>query len=182
MRPLSQYEFEEKLKNLASNNWKVKNLLEGNNGDYNTLPENIKTLIDKELKIERRTQMYLLEEDIFYFLDRKENKYKIEEWTGSDVTMCGYFSGSISNYHEWIYANLGYQNKIKKIINIDTKQEYSLGQIVELKEYHPEGPFGEKIRDIKFATIKEFHIDSFSRKIEAIFEEQLYPLNINQLM
>jgi hypothetical protein len=49
---ISQEEFEKMLKDLSDRNWKVKSLLDSFKS-YDKLPQNVKNLIDKELKIKR---------------------------------------------------------------------------------------------------------------------------------
>ena len=103
-----------------------------------------------------------------YFKDRNGNRYEIY-WHGTDVTICGFFAGSINNIHEWIYANLGYGNKMQRIKNIDNGVEYFIGQDIIFTEK----TLNCDLQEVKSGTINEFYIDSFSDKIGATFEEKI---------
>ena len=96
------------------------------------------------------------------FEDRHKNQFEIN-WKNTDVTITGFFSGMIRNIHEWIYANLGYNNKIISVRNIKTNEIFYIGQKVEFV-------VPMILPDMAKAIIKEFYIDSFSLKIGAVFE------------
>ena len=102
------------------------------------------------------------------FKDRNGNRYEIN-WHGTDVTICGFFAGSISNIHEWIYANLGYGNKMERIKNIDSGAEYYIGQTIEFTER----TLNNDLQEITGGTINGFYVDSFGGKIGATFEEKI---------
>ncbi len=102
------------------------------------------------------------------FKDRKGNRYEIN-WSSVDVTICGFFSGTISNNHEWIYANLGYGNKIERIKNIDTGIEYYIGQEIEFTEKL----LSLELQEVDGGIITGFFIDSFTSRIGAYFEGKI---------
>lgn len=104
-----------------------------------------------------------------YFEDRNGYKYEITKWLFTDVTICGFFCGTIHNYHEWIYANLGYGNKIVSIKNIDTQQEYSLDDTVEFIK----PILNHNLKKIRSATVKQFYVDSFTQKIGILTNKKL---------
>ena len=97
--------------------------------------------------------------------DKQGNKFSIEEWVNGDMTICGFFSGTLTGVHDWIYANLGYGNQIKTIKIIKTGQILTIGDKVEfvkpLRVY--QGNFSE-------GTIKRFYIDSYSKYVGAFFD------------
>lgn len=103
-------------------------------------------------------------------IDYKANNRNYELlWKSTDVTICGFFKGSMSNEDERVYANLGYGNKIVRVIDKDKKHVYSLGQKVEFNKRI----LDSHLKEIKEATISEFCIDGFSKKIMARFEEKV---------
>lgn len=56
---ITQQQFDELVQDFAERNWKVKNLLK-EVGSYDALSDNIKRLIDKELKITRTSSMEII--------------------------------------------------------------------------------------------------------------------------
>lgn len=57
MEEITQDQFDQMLQKLASENWKVKNLID--NCGYKNLPPHLKKLIDEKLGVERKEIIYL---------------------------------------------------------------------------------------------------------------------------
>ncbi len=100
------------------------------------------------------------------FTDKHGNKYEIL-WQQPDVTMCGFFTGTTNNIHEWIHANLGYGNKIARIKNIKNGKEYWLGQEITFNWRK----LNSDLQEVKTGTINGFYVDSFSGKLGATIED-----------
>jgi hypothetical protein len=98
----------------------------------------------------------LFNDDVLFITDHKGNRYEITEWFNTNVMFCGFFSGTLRNYHEMIYANLGYGNRIKSIRNIDTDKIYTIGTFIFENEA---------------IYLSDFYIDAFSGKVGAVLRE-----------
>ncbi len=112
-----------------------------------------------------------------YFTDKNGNSYDITFGNGSNVIMCGYFAGTVTNIHEMIYANLGFGNTISRVRNIDTNDEYFIGQKVGFK--HKSVDMDMNV--FENGTIKEFFVNSFNHQIGARFTEKVGKHDLGEL-
>jgi len=111
------------------------------------------------------------------FKDKLDNEYEII-WKNTDVTICGFFRGNISNIHERIYANLGYNNTILGIKNITTNQVFYLNDIIEFKE--PKTDLDKNYYPI--TKIKIFYINSFNSEIGFYSYEAIGRIELNEVL
>ena|ERR1022692_1940255 len=100
------------------------------------------------------------------FKDNIGNEYDITKWSSTDVTICGYFKGSINNVNEWLLANFGFNNRIMEIQDVKSGVKYYIGQFIELT---PEfiHVFKNSLEHVYPSNkiIGEFWVDSFSGEI-----------------
>ena len=116
--------------------------------------------------------------DNWHLVDRDDNRYIVTKWKQIDVTICGFFSGAIRNYAEWVYANLGYGNAIEEIEHHPSGKKFTVGKRINFIKEH----FDNDMKPVLSATIKSFYVDVFSQRIGVILKDKIGKVELKDLL